>query len=156
MTAERLGGLEILLEGMDKRILRDRRKQPTLGLSRYTFFGQRKGFRRDVDQQRGGYVDRYSTRLLFGITLVVGLNILDALFTMMIIDLRGTEANPIVLSVMQLYGEKFWIWKFAIVSFSLVVLCLHSRFWRVKQIVGGICLVYLAVVLYQMFIVFYQ
>ncbi len=29
---------------------KDRRKQPTPGLSRYTFFGRREGFRRKVDQ----------------------------------------------------------------------------------------------------------
>ena len=144
------------LEEMGRRILKDRRKQPTTGLSRYTFFGQRKGFRRAVDQQRGGYVDRYSARLLFVLTLIVGLNILDALFTMMIIDLKGVEINPIVLSVMHLYGDKFWIWKFGIVSFSLILLCLHSRFRRVKPLLVGVCLVYSVVVFYQVFLVIYQ
>ncbi len=84
------------------------------------------------------------------------MNILDALFTMMIIDLRGVEVNPIVLSVMNLYGDKFWIWKFGLVSFSLVLLCLHSRFRRVKAAVAGICLFYLAVVFYQVYLVIYR
>ena len=141
---------------MERRNLKDRRKQSTPGLSRYTFFGQRKGFRRGGDQQRGGYVDRYSSRLLFVITLIAGLNILDALFTMMIIEQRGVEINPIVLSVMDLYGDRFWVWKFGIVSFSLVLLCLHSRFRRVKSLVAGVCLVYLIVVLYQALLVIYQ
>ena len=133
------------MEEINRRSLNDRREQPTTGLSRYSFFGQRKGFRRTIDQQRGGYVDRYSARLLFVLTLIVGLNILDALFTMIIIDLKGIEINPIVLSVMHLYGDKFWIWKYGIVSFSLILLCLHSRFRPVKHLVVGICLVYLVV-----------
>lgn len=141
---------------MGRRILKDRRKQSTPGLSRYTFSGQRRGFRRRIDQQRGGYVDLYSARLLFVVTLIVGLNILDALFTMMIIDLRGVEINPIVLSAMHIYGDNFWVWKFAIVSFSLLLLCLHSRFRPVKPLVAGICLVYLTVVFYQMFLVIYK
>jgi hypothetical protein len=144
------------LEEIDRRILKDRRKQTTTGLSRYAFFGQRKGFRRAIDQQRGGYVDRYSARLLFVLTLIVGLNILDALFTMIIIELKGTEINPIVLSVMDLYGDKFWIWKYGIVSFALMLLCLHSRFGRVRHLLVGLCLVYSAVVFYQMFLVIYQ
>ena len=144
------------LEEVGRRILKDRRKRPTTGLSQYAFFGQRKGFRRAVDQQRGGYVDRYSARLLFLLTLIVGLNILDALFTMMIIDLKGMEINPVVLSVMHLYGDKFWIWKFAIVSFALILLCLHSRFRRVKPLLVGVCLVYSVVVFYQVFLVIYQ
>lgn len=144
------------MEQTERRICRDRRRQPTPGLSRYTFLGKRKGFRRAGDQKKSVYVDRYGTRLFFVITLIVGLNILDALFTMMIIDLNGSEVNPIVLSVMALYGDNFWIWKFCILSFSLVVLCLHSRFRGVKPIVAGSCVIYLVVVLYQIFIVFYR
>jgi hypothetical protein len=141
---------------MDRRIFKDRRKQPTPGLSRYAFFGLRKGFRRAGDQQQGGYVDRYSARLLFVVTLILGLNILDALFTMMIIDLSGVEVNPVVLSVMHLYGDQFWIWKFGIVSFSLVLLCLHSRFGRVRPAVAGACLFYLVVVAYQIALIIYH
>jgi hypothetical protein len=144
------------LEEIDRRGFKDRRKQPTTGLSRYAFLGQRKGFRRAIDRRRGGYVDRYSARLLFTLTLIVGLNILDALFTMMIIDLKGTEINPIVLSVMHLYGDNFWIWKFGIVSLALILLCLHSRFGRVKPLLVGVCLVYSVVVFYQVFLVIYQ
>jgi hypothetical protein len=153
---KRPAGVESILDQGDRRLFRDRRREPTPGLSRYAFFGQRQGFRRAVDQQKGGYVDRYSARLFFVITLIIGLNILDALFTMMIIDLKGVEVNPIVLSAMHLYGDKFWVWKFCIVSFSLVLLCLHSPFRRVKHLIGGVSLVYLVVVLYQICLVLAQ
>jgi len=146
----------VALEETDKRILKERRQYPTPALSRYSFFGERKRFRRKIDQQKGGYVDRYSSRLFFFLTLIVGLNILDALFTMIIIELNGVEINPIVLSVMQLYGDKFWIWKFAIVSFCLILLCLHIRFGRVKVAVVSISFVYLGVVLYQFFLITYH
>ncbi len=145
-----------MLEEIDKRILKERRKQPTPALSRYTFLGERKRFRRKIDQQKGGYVDRYGPKLFFILTLVIGLNILDALFTMIIIDLNGVEINPIVLSVMHLYGDNFWIWKFAIVSFCLTLLCLHIRFGRVKVAVVSISFVYLAVVLYQFCLITYH
>jgi adenylate cyclase len=46
------------LEGPDLRILKDRRKKSTHFLSPYTFFGRRKGFRRKVDQERGGPLDQ--------------------------------------------------------------------------------------------------
>jgi hypothetical protein len=36
----------------------------------------------------------------------------------MILDLKGWEANPVVHTVIILYGTKFWIWKFSIVSVS--------------------------------------
>jgi hypothetical protein len=141
-------------ENFDKRI-KDRRKQPTPGLSRYTLFGRRKTIRRKADQQKGGYVDRYSSTLLFFLILIVGLNVLDAFFTLMILDLKGWEANPVVRSVINLYGTKFWIWKFSIVSISLALLCLHSRFRLVKEIIITIGSVYVAVVMYQIFLLFH-
>ena len=141
---------------IEKRIFMDRRKEPTPGLSRYIFFGRRKDFRRKIDHQRGGYVDQYSPGLFFFLISIISLNILDALLTMMILDLKGCEINPIVCSVMTLYGDHFWIWKFAIVSVSLLLLCLHSRFSRVKTIVVSISFIYFAVVLYQIFLIIYQ
>ena len=102
-----------------------------------------------MDQRRGGYVDRYSPSLLFFLLLIVGLNLLDALFTMMILDYGGWEVNPIVRSAMEVYGDHFWIWKFSIVSVNVILLCLHCKFKYVKKIILGICMVYLAIVLYQ-------
>ncbi len=139
-------------ENSDKRLGKDRREQPTPAISRYTIFGRRKDFRRKAEQQKGGYVDQYSSVLFFFLILIVVLNILDAFFTLMILDLKGWEANPVVRSVIDLYGTKFWIWKFSIVSFSIALLCLHSRFKLVKEVIIGISFLYFAVVFYQIFL----
>jgi len=139
-------------ENSDKRIEKDRRQQPTPGLSRFTFLGRRKSFRRKMDQQRGGYVDRYSSTMLLLLILIIGLNVLDAFFTLMILDLRGWEANPVVRSVIDLYGTKFWVWKFCIVSVALVLLCIHSRFRLVKELIIAIGCLYIMVVAYQVFV----
>lgn len=139
-------------EDFDRRIEKDRRKGPTPALSRYTFFGRRKTIRRKADQQKGGYVDQYSSTLLFFLISIIGLNVLDALFTLMILDLKGWEANPVVRSVINVYGTKFWIWKFFIVSVSLALLCLHSRFRLVGKIIVVIGCLYTMVVAYQVFL----
>lgn len=133
----------------DKRILKDRRKRPTAGLSRYTLWGRRKTFRRKEEQKRGGYIDRYRSASLFPIVLAVGLSVLDALFTMMILDDGGWEANPVVRSVIQLYGDRFWIWKFAMISFPLILLCIHSKFRWVTPAILGICTINTFVILYE-------
>src|SRR4030042_2757979 len=139
-------------ENIDKRLEKDRRRQPTPGLSRYTFFGRRKMMRRKTDWQKGGYVDRYSSILFFFLISIIGLNVLDALFTLMILDLKGWEANPVVRSVIDLYGTKFWVWKFSIVSVSMALLCLHSKFRWVKEIIVVISCLYIMVVAYQVFL----
>jgi len=144
------------LEELETRIQRDRRSQPTPGLSRYVLFGKRTGLRRRIDQEKGGYVDRYSTGLFFILVLIVGLNVLDSLLTMTILERGGWELNPIVQSVMDLCGEKFWVWKFGMVSLCVVLLCLHSRFKRVMAVCIGSGLIYLAVILYQIVLIVYQ
>ena len=91
--------------------------------------------------------------LLFFLLLILGLNILDSFFTMMIMDLGGMELNPIVRFFMKIHGDKFWIWKFVIVACCLVILCLHRGFKLIRTIVILISAVYLLIVLYQIFVV---
>ena len=124
-----------LLENSGQRKLNDRRKQPTPGLSRFSFFGRRKAFRREADRLKGGYIDRYSTGLFFLLLLIVSLNILDALLTIMILDRGGWELNPFVRSAIELFGERFWAWKFTIVSIVLILLCIHSKFKPIKTVI---------------------
>jgi hypothetical protein len=142
------------LREFDTRTLKNRRKQSTPGISRFTLWGRRKTFRRKEDQEIGGYVDRYHSGLLIPLTLAVGLTVLDALFTMMILDDGGWEVNPVVRSVIQLW-DRFWIWKFAIVSISLILLCLHSKFRLVIPVILGITAISIIVILYQIFLFFY-
>ena len=133
----------------ERRFLKDRRAKPTPFLSRYTLWGRRASFRRKEDRERGGYVDRYSRGLLFLLILLVGLNILDSLFTMIILEYGGEELNPIVRTAIEVYGEEFWVWKYLLVSFNLILLCLHSRFRHVRKGILWITLLYLGVIIYQ-------
>lgn len=138
---------------MDRRAVADRRKQPTPIWSFHTFFGRRRWFRRKSDREKGGYLDRYSPTIFFLIILILALNILDSLFTMIILDLGGREFNPVLRSVMTLHGDQFWIYKFIMVSFSLVLLCLHQGFRFFRGIIIAITTIYLLIVLYQVFLI---
>lgn len=139
----------------DTRILKDRRIRPAPALSRFTICGRRRTFRRKEDQRRGGYVDQYHPGLLLLLILCIGLNILDALFTMTILDDGGWEINPVVSSAIQLFGDRFWVWKFAIVSVPLILLCLHSKFRFVVPALVMMTAINIAVVLYQTFLFIY-
>ena len=141
------------MENFERRETNDRRKNPTPGLSRYSFFGRRRVLRREADQDRGGYIDRYSPGLFFLLLLIVALNILDAFLTIIILDHGGWEVNPFVRSVIELYGERFWAWKFAIVSIALILLCIHSKFKPIKTIIVATSFIYGSVVLYEIFLI---
>ncbi len=137
----------------DRRTIKDRRQKPTPLLSKYTLWGRRRSFRRKEDRERGGYVDRYHPGMLFLLILVAGLNILDAFFTLIILDYGGWELNPVVYSVINILGDNFWIWKFGLVSLSLVLLCLHSKFKVVKILIFFITTIYLGVLFYHIRII---
>jgi hypothetical protein len=141
---------------INRRILKDRRKQPTPALSKFSFGGRRTTFRRNEDQQRSAYVDRYHPGLLFILTMFVGLNILDAWFTMIILENGGWEINPVVRSVIELYGNQFWVWKYIIVSFPLLLLCLYSKFRLVTPIILGISTLYFLAILYQISLIIFE
>lgn len=123
----------------DKQIPAERRRKPTPKFGWYSFFGRRKE-------------DRYSAPMFFSLVLITGLNVLDSLFTMMILDQKGWEANPIVRAVMETHGDNFWIWKFGLVSFCLILLCVHSRYKLVKRMMVFLASVYLITVGYQIYL----
>jgi len=140
----------------EKRAFSDRRKESTPMFSRYTIWGRRSRFRRKEDQEKGGYVDRYSSGLLLILVILLALNIFDVFFTMFILDCGGREVNPLIKALMDQCGDQFWIWKFLLVAFGVLFLCLHIHFPRVKKAIWAVTLVYGAVILYQTYIILFQ
>jgi hypothetical protein len=141
---------------LDNRAQSERRKQPTPIFSRYMFGGRRGRFRRKEDQAKGGYVDRYSSGLFLILLALLALNIIDAVFTIFILDCGGREVNPFMGALIAQCGNDFWIWKFLIVAVAVLFLCLHSHFPRVKKGLWAVTLIYLGVVLYQVFIIWFR
>ena len=103
-------------------------------------------------QPNRGFMTRYSPVIFFFLVSTLGLNVVDSLLTMMIIDLKGREANPVIQSVMTLYGSDFWIWKFGVVSLSLILLCILSDLKIVKGVIVTMSSIYFTVVLYQLIV----
>ena len=92
----------------------------------------------------------------FLLVLILCLNILDSLFTMIIIDLGGQEFNPLVRSFIELHGDMFWLWRFVIASFALVLLYLHRGFIMVRRMIIGIGSIYVVIVVYQIYLIFFR
>ena len=94
-------------------------------------------------------MDRYPPGLFSSLVLILALNVLDVLFTLTILNAGGSEINPVVGSAIELWGDRFWIWKFALSSACAVLLCLHSRFRLVEKAILGITVIYVTLALYQ-------
>ncbi len=54
-----------------------------------------------------------------------------------------------IRSIMEMSGERFWIWKFAITSVALIGICLHIHFKLAKKIIAVLVPIYLLIILCQ-------
>ncbi len=140
------------MKNPETELMEDRRRKPTPMLSPYTLNGRRKEFSNQEGFPKEGYVDHYGPALLVFLVLILGLNCLDSFFTLKILQYGGRELNPIVESIIALLGEKFWVWKFAIISFSSIILCLHSQYKGVKIAIRLLCFLYIGLIGYQLIV----
>ncbi len=92
----------------------------------------------------------YGVGLVSLVVLVAGLNILDAIFTQMILAAGGAECNPVVRAAIDAYGNRFWVWKVAGVSALLVLMCLYSRLKLFRVILAGTALLFVGVISWQL------
>lgn len=91
----------------------------------------------------------YGVGLASLVILAAGLNILDAIFTQVILAMGGAECNPVVRAAIDIYGDRFWIWKVAAVSSLLILMCLYSRLRLFRVILVGTALLFAGVISYQ-------
>ncbi len=77
--------------------------------------------------------------MFFMAILVVCLNIADALLTEFIITHGGSEVNPIAQAAISTFGDHFWLWKYAVVSLSVILLSshIHLRMARVSLAIAA-------------------
>ena len=74
----------------------DRREMNPSLFSKYLLTGRRTIPRRRVDRQRHQKIDRYSSKILVIIVLILALSILDAIFTLVLVDNGAREVNPLM------------------------------------------------------------
>jgi uncharacterized protein DUF5658 len=112
-------------EAEDERQVEDRRRRPTPMLSRYVFWGRRRGGRRAGEQVRI-YVDRPGPWVITACVLLVALSIADAHVTLRILSAGGQEVNPVMRRVLALGDGPFVFVKIALTVLGALVLCLHK------------------------------
>lgn len=125
-----------------RRLATDRRRFPTPWLSRFTLRGQRRRIRRDEDLLRGRYVDRADGPYLKGILILVVLVALDTLSTLFIISRGGTEANPLMRSLLERGTPWFLLVKLAPLPIAFVLLSVARHFGWVRWMMVLLLVVY--------------
>jgi hypothetical protein len=106
----------------------DRRRAPTPRLSRFSFLDGRRARVRRKGEVEGSFIDRYGTRMLLILMWIVLLNVFDSFFTLIHLQDGGRELNPVAELLLQSGRTGFVLWKSALISAALVVLCVHKNF----------------------------
>ena len=129
----------------------DRRRRPTPLFSRYTLFGRRRDFRRD-GEAANAYVDRYSPAMMAALVLIVGLCVLDALFTLLYIQRGGSELNPVMAAAIEVGVVPFLAVKNGLTILGILFLCVHKNFRFVRPLIAGVLLLYVALLAYHLYL----
>jgi hypothetical protein len=138
----------------ERRDAPDRRRNPTRAISRYTFFGRRQAFRRE-GESRNAYVDRYSPAMMIALVMILGLCILDALFTLLYIQRGGTELNPVMALALESGVMTFLTIKIGLTIAGILFLCLHKNFRLVRPLIGGVLVLYTLLLGYHLYLAVY-
>ena len=139
----------------------DRRKQnrrykPTSPITVPSLFGKRKNVRRDEDRLTQPYVDLYSFSSVLSVLVTLILSVTDAIFTLKLISLGGSELNPFMDFFLQLGPFPFLIVKYLLTGTCLIVFLVHKNRvifggrLRVKFLLIFSLLVYFILIIYEL------
>ena len=143
---------------IERRNTTDHRRTPTRPLSRYSIWGHRRRARREAED-KNYYVDRYEPRYFFLISLILALCVLDAYFTLKIIDFGGKELNRLMLVFIYKKPISALVFKYLVTAVSIIFILVHKNFLvfgkiKVNSLIYVFFSVYLALVAYEAVIFF--
>ncbi len=135
----------------DRRSGPDRRRRPTRLWDSLVGPRRRQGGRRAEDRP-GLYVDVYHPSDVALVLTVFVLNLLDAFFTLSILERGGREENPLMERLLEAGQETFLYEKCFLVGFWLVLLVVHKNFRLARIGLWLLLAVYLGVFAWHVFL----
>ena len=105
----------------------DRRQYSRANFRYFLINGRRESARREEDQTRFFFFDRYNQRIFAAITAILMLSIFDALLTLVLIERGSTELNPVMAYFLEYGPLPFIVSKYLLTSFGVVVLLIFKN-----------------------------
>ena len=131
----------------ERRDRSDRRRKPTPPLSRYSFKGRRRHFRRDEDRKYHIYVDLYGSKLLTAVLLLISLCVADAFLTLHHIKNGAYEMNPF-MNMLLLKGDlTFFIIKYSLTALCIFLLVIYKNIPMVRRIFALLLILYTVIII---------
>ena len=134
----------------------NRRSKPTSPLTTPSLFGKRKNIRREEDRLTQPYVDLYSFSSVLSVLVTLILSVTDAIFTLKLISLGGSELNPFMDFFLQMGPFPFLIVKYLLTGTCLIIFLVHKNRvifggrLRVKFLLVFSLFVYFTLILYEL------
>lgn len=146
--------------GVERRISRERRKKKILILSKYWLIGRRGIFRREADRQLFHKLDRHSPKTFAIILIIIMLSVLDAIFTLKLINEGAAELNPIMAYYLN-HGPLVFFWaKYTLTCGAILLVFLNQHIYILKNKVPMkvlyfvLIIPYALVVQWELFLIF--
>lgn len=137
---------------LERRQGRDRRRRPTPLICHYTLFGGRRRAGRRAGETAGVFVDNHGPVLFTVALLIIGLNILDAWFTVFLIAQGGQEMNPIVAKVLDLGIAPFIACKSFGIGICLSFLILTKNFTVSRLGLTAVLVGYMSLLVWHLYL----
>ena len=106
----------------------DRRKQDPPLFSRYLLTGRRSYPRRKVDREAPQKVDRYSPKIFVMILFILGLSLMDAFFTLLLVDNGAEEVNPLMAYYLEEGRYSFVLIKYFLTCASVLLILFYKDY----------------------------
>ena len=137
---------------------RDRRSWHNFSWRHFFFGGRRAVLRREEDKRRFNLIDRYHSRLMLSIVLLMCLSVSDGFLTLYLIDNDMYELNPLMAYLLRWGPFAFITGKFLLTSFGVTCLVVVSSSYmfgfrvRVKKLMSVMIVLYSAVLLWSTYL----
>ena len=144
----------------DRRVDKDRRLKPTNPLSKSSLFGSRRAYRRQADETVQLYVDRYGPSSVLVLLSALLLSVADGFLTLKILDLGGSELNPIMALLLERGPLTFILGKYTLTAVCLLSLLVHENYRLfgerivVRQLFCAVPLIYATLLCYEIWLLY--
>lgn len=148
--------------GFERRSSQDRRQRNLTLWQWLCFKGMRATGRRSADRKRIVAFDRYRPSLMVAALVVLGLSLLDALFTLVLLSQGAREINPVMRYFIDHHGPRVFILvKYGLTALSvlIVILCneaIAARYRRLTGLLPIFAAVFGGVVIWQLFLLSFR
>ena len=138
----------------NRRVQRERR-QANLRSGFYALvMRRRKGDRRRGHSNENIYIDVYGPKIMLGALLVMILCVLDAFFTLLLLERGSSELNPFLAWMLEIDVMWFYSSKYVITAICVLWVVIHKQFnvfgIKGRHVMLGTIVTYMTLITYQL------